>query len=72
MSKTSESEPDLDRMAQQIQKKFKFKNFYNQMNFDAGQGLIITKVIIKLAGSSEGSALFKKRHMEGGALKVMS
>lgn len=44
-----EGEPDLDLMAQQVQKLFKFRKFYVQMDFGVEQRLAITKVIIKLA-----------------------
>lgn len=38
--KDPEEEPNLDRMAQQVQILFKFNNFYNQMDFDVGQRLV--------------------------------
>lgn len=39
-----ELEPDLDKMAQPIRALFKFKDFYNQMDFNPKQRLAITKI----------------------------
>lgn len=40
--------PYLDRMAQQMQNFFKFKNFYDQMDFSGHQRLAIRKAITEL------------------------
>lgn len=58
--KVSEAEPDLDRVAQQDQNFFKFRNFYEQMDFTTGQRLAITKAIIKLIGLLGGSDLIQE------------
>lgn len=55
-----ESEPKLNRMDQRVQNLFKFKQFYDQMDFNSNQRLAITKVIIELTGSSGGSGLAQR------------
>lgn len=40
-------EPDLDQMAQGVQNLFKFKNFYDQMDFSSKQRLAITENVEK-------------------------
>lgn len=55
-----ESEPKLNRMDQRVQNLFKFKQFYDQMDFNSNQRLAITKVIIDLIGSSGGSGLAQR------------
>lgn len=44
-------ELDFDRMAQHVQNFFKFKNFYDQMDFNAHLCLVITEAIIQLTDS---------------------
>lgn len=61
-----ESKPHLDRMTQQVQNLFKFKNFYDQMDFDASGSLEITKAIIEQTNFSRGSGLFQSRPHGGG------
>lgn len=56
-----EGELDLDRIAQQVQNLFKFRNFYDHMNFNAQQRLAITKAIIELIDSFGGSDLTQRR-----------
>lgn len=46
-------EPDLDHMTQQVPYLFTFTNFYDQMDFDIGQRLAITKAISELSDSKE-------------------
>lgn len=43
-----EGEPDSVRMTQQVQNLFKFKNFYNQMDFSPKGCVAISKAIIEL------------------------
>lgn len=52
-------------MAQQVQNLFKFKNFYDQVDFDACQHLAIKKAIIDLMGSLGGSSLVQNRPCGG-------
>lgn len=47
-------ESNLDRRAQLVQRLFKFKNFYDHMNFSE-QRLAIIKVIMELTGPSRSS-----------------
>lgn len=47
-------EPDFDLIAQKVQNLFKFKNFYDRMDFNIDQRLVITKIIIELIDSSGG------------------
>lgn len=42
----SEGKPDLDKIAQSVQSMFKFKHFYDQVDFSAEKRLVITKTII--------------------------
>lgn len=51
-----EGEPNLDCMDQQVHNLLKFKNFYDQM-VCVDQRLAITKPIIKLTDTSDGSEL---------------
>lgn len=56
----SESNLDLDRMAQHVQNLFKLKNFYDEMDFDAGRGFAIMKEIIELTDPLGGLGSDKK------------
>lgn len=56
-----EGEPDLYKMAQQLQSLFKFKILYDQMDFSIEQNLAITKVIIEMIESLWGSGLVERR-----------
>lgn len=58
--KVPEPEPDLDQMARQIQNWLKFRNFYNQMDFNLDQCLAITKAMVGLNNLSGGFDLAKK------------
>lgn len=44
-----EGDPNVDKMAQQVQNLFKFSDFYDQMNFNPEQRSAMTKAIIKLS-----------------------
>lgn len=61
----SESNLDLDRIAQHVQNSFKLKNFYVGMDFDAGRGLAIMKEIIELTDSLGGLGSDKKATCRG-------
>lgn len=63
--KTLEVEPDLRQMAQQVQNLFKVKKNYYKMNFTGDQLMAITKAIIELNDSQEGSEFHKKTYVEG-------
>lgn len=52
--------PDLDRISQWVQNRFKFKNFYDQMDFSPKQSLAITNAIIELIIPLGNSNLVKK------------
>lgn len=65
-----EVELELDRMAQQVQNLFKFRNFYNQMHLDPDQGLA-SKVIIELTDLSGGFDLIKRRCTERRVMTMM-
>lgn len=43
-----EGELDLNHMSQYVQNLFKFRNFYNHIDFSTEQCLVITKPIIEL------------------------
>lgn len=45
---TSEGEPSTDDMTQRVQNSFKFRIFYDQMDFNSEQRLAITKIILEL------------------------
>lgn len=61
MAPQLEDEEDLDQRVSKVQGLFKFKSFYNQMDFDSKQRVAITKAIMKLANSREGVNLVEKR-----------
>lgn len=56
-----EDEPDLDQRALKVQELFKFKSFYDQMDFISKQRLAITKAIVELTDSMESANLFERR-----------
>lgn len=53
-------EPNLDSMAQEVQKLFMFKNFFDQMDLNVNQRLPTKKKIIDLSDFKGGSDLVKK------------
>lgn len=55
----AEDEPDLDKM-EWVQNLFKFKHFYDQMDFVPEQRLAITKSIIELTDPSMSCGLVEK------------
>lgn len=63
--RASNSKVDLNQMAQQGQKLFKFKILYDQVDFDAGQCLTITKAIIELNVPKRGLGSDQKTTCEG-------
>lgn len=64
-----EIEPDLNQMAQKVQGPFKFKRFYDQLDFNSQQ-LVITKAIIELTDPSKNSNLVKEDPEETTGLKM--
>lgn len=56
-----EVEPDLDQRALKVQELFKFKSFYDQMDFSSKQRLAITKTIMELTESTESANLVEGR-----------
>lgn len=56
-----EDEQDRDRRALKVQKLFKFKSFYDQMDFNSKQRLAITKAIMELTNFTEDVNLIEKR-----------
>lgn len=61
VSMLPEGEPDLEKVAQQIQNLFKLKIFYDQIDFNIEQRLTNIKVIIELTDPSGSSNLFQSR-----------
>lgn len=55
----SQSEPDLDKMAQRVQSLVKFNHFYDHINFNPKQRLAIKKKVIELTNPSRAMALSK-------------
>lgn len=51
--------PDLEKMTQWYKKLFKFKNFYDRMDFNLEQRLPLTKAIIELINPSRSSGLIE-------------
>lgn len=60
MVSQSEDEQDLDQRALKVQELFKFKSFYDQMDFNSKQRLAITKAIMELTNSTEDMNLIEK------------
>lgn len=56
-----EVEPDLDQRMQKVQGLFKFKSFYDQMDFNSEQILAIRKAIIELTDYSKSLNLDEKK-----------
>lgn len=57
----SEEELSLDQRALKVQELFKFKSFYDHMDFNSKQRLAIAKAIMKLTDSTEGVNPVEKR-----------
>lgn len=57
-------EPDLNKMAQRAQNFFKFKYFYDQMDFNLQQRLAMTKSIIELPYPEEIATSLRKGREE--------
>lgn len=62
--KRIDNEPDLGWMARYPQICFKLGNLHDQMGFNPGQLLYITKSIIELTSSSGGADFAKIYHVE--------
>lgn len=56
-----EGDLDLDQMTQRLQNLFKFKNFYDQVDFNREQMLTIMKAIIELTNMLGSSNLVESR-----------
>lgn len=56
-----EEERNLDRMVEWVQNLFKFKHFYDQMDFSLKQRLAINKSIVELTDLSKSCELVEKR-----------
>lgn len=54
-------EQDLDQKALKVQELFKFKSFYDQMDFSSKQRLATTKAILELTDSTEIVNFFERR-----------
>lgn len=54
-------ESDLDCVDKQVQNLFKFKSFYNHMDFGANQRSEVRKATIGLINSSGGSSVVQNR-----------
>lgn len=57
----SEEEVDLDQRALKVQELFKFKSFYDQIDFNFKQRLAITKAIMELTNPMENIILVEGR-----------
>lgn len=60
-SRAVEGVPDLNNMGERVQHLYKFKHFYDQMDFNPEQRLAITKSIIELTDPSESCDLVEGR-----------
>lgn len=56
-----EGKPTPDRIAELLQNLFKFRNFYDQMDFSLGKWLVIIKAIIELTDPSKSLDLTENR-----------
>lgn len=50
--KAFEVKPYLDRMAQYVQNLFKYRNFFDQIEFTTSQSLVITELTNSMGGSN--------------------
>lgn len=65
-----EGEPDIDRIAQWVQNLFKFKHYYDQMDFSPKQRLAISKSIIQLTDPSGSYGFVENRPRKVAGLKI--
>lgn len=66
-----EDEPDLEKMAHRVQNLFKFKSFYDYIDFSLEQRLAIIKAIIMLTDPSGSSNIVERRSRRNNSLRTM-
>lgn len=66
-----EGEPDHDLMAQQIHNLFKFRNFYNQMDFSGDNVQRLQKPLLRWSICLVAQALLRGRHMDEARSRAM-